>query len=93
MDAKLFLNLVVYFLFFKDFIYLFIDRGEGKEKEREASKYGCFSCSPNLACNPRMFPDWESNLRPFSLQASAQSIEPHQPGLVVYFLNILFIYF
>ena len=35
MDAKLFLNLVVYFLFFKDFIYLFIDRGEGKEKERE----------------------------------------------------------
>ena len=39
MDAKLFLNLVVYFLFFKDFIYLFIDRGEGKEKARERNIY------------------------------------------------------
>ena len=65
----------------KDFIYLFLESGEGKEKEREASKYGCFSCSPNLACNPRMFPDWESNLRPFSSQAGVQSTEPHQLGL------------
>ena len=36
---------------------------------------------PDLACNPGMYPDWESNQRPFGLQAGAQSTEPHQPGL------------
>ena len=77
-------------------MYLFRERG--REGEREGEKHQCVvaSCAPctgDLACTPGMCPDWESNLRPFSLQASAQSIEPHQPGLVVYFLNILFIYF
>ena len=43
---------------------------------------GCLSHTPtqDLACNPSMCPDWESNWRPFSSQASAQSTEPHQPG-------------
>ena len=27
------------------------------------------------------WPDWELNLRPFVLQASTQSTEPHQPSL------------
>ena len=35
----------------------------------------------NLAHNPGMCPDWESNQRPFGSQAGAQSTEPHQPGL------------
>ena len=30
---------------------------------------------------PGMCPDWESNRRPSCSQASAQSTEPHQPGL------------
>ena len=34
----------------------------------------------DLAHNPGMCPDWESNLRPFHLQVSAQSTEPHQSG-------------
>ena len=34
----------------------------------------------DLACNPGMCPDWESNWRPFGSQAGAQSTEPHQPG-------------
>ena len=29
--------------------------------------------------------DWESNQRPFSLQAGTQSTEPHQPGLLFVF--------
>ena len=48
---------------------------------------GCHlsATSPNpttrdLACNPGMCPDWESNQRPFGLQSSTQSTEPHQPG-------------
>ena len=37
----------------------------------------------DLACNPGMGPDWESNQGPFGSQASAQSTEPHQPGLIL----------
>ena len=34
--------------FFKDFIYLFLEKGEGKEKERESNinVAGCLSCAP-----------------------------------------------
>ena len=35
----------------------------------------------NLAHNPGMCPDWESNQQPFGSQAGTQSTEPHQPGL------------
>ena len=34
----------------------------------------------DLACNPGLCPDWESNPQPFGLQAGAQSTEPQQPG-------------
>ena len=33
----------------------------------------------DLAPNPGMRPDWESNWRPFGSQAGTQSTEPHQP--------------
>ena len=36
----------------------------------------------DLAHNPGMCPDWESNQQPFGLQACTQSTEPHQPGPV-----------
>ena len=70
---------------FKDFIYLFLERGDQREKEGE--KHQCVVASHvpltgDLACHPGMCPDWESNQQPFGLQASAQSTEPHQPGLV-----------
>ena len=72
-------------LFFKDFIYLFLDRGEGREKERERNINVwlplAHSAPGNWAHNPGMFPDWESNQQPFGLQASAHSTGPHQPGL------------
>ena len=67
---------------FKDFIYLFLDRGERGRKRR---KHQCVvpSHTPptgDLAYSPGMYPDWELNQRPFGLQASTQSTEPHQPG-------------
>ena len=34
----------------------------------------------DLACNPGICSDWESNLGPFGLQDGTQSTEPHQPG-------------
>ena len=68
-------------IFFKDFIY-FYREGKGRRKR---GKYQCviISCVPptgDLACNPGICPDWESNQQPFGSQAGAQSTEPHQPG-------------
>ena len=50
------------FLFFKDFIYLFLE-GKGR---RKGEKYRCAVASfvpstGDLACNPVMCLDWESN--------------------------------
>ena len=69
--------------FFKDFIYLFLERG--KEGEREGEKHQCVVASHvsptgDLAHNPGMCPDWESNRWPFGSQARTQSTNPHQPG-------------
>ena len=55
-------------------------------EEEGEEKYQCVVASRasptgDLAHNPGMCPDWESNQRPFGLQTSAQSTEPHQPGL------------
>ena len=49
-----------------------------------------YGASPtgDLAHNPGMCPDWESNQRPLGFQAHAQSTEPHQPGLNVNILNM-----
>ena len=42
----------------------------------------------DLAHNPGMGPDWESNRQPFGLQAGTQSTEPQHPGLI--YLTICF---
>ena len=61
-------------------------REREREGKREGEKHQCVvaSCvrhTGDLACNPGMYPDWESNQRPLSSQARTQSTEPHQPGL------------
>ena len=81
---KLKMIIILNFYFFKDLIYLFLERGEGREKEGEKHQCVVASCTPptrDLACNPGMCPDWESNQQPLGSQAGAQSPEPHQPGL------------
>ena len=47
-------------------LYLFLERGERKEKDREKNSHQCVvaTCTPptgGLACNPGMYSDWESN--------------------------------
>ena len=44
----------------------------------------------DVAHNPGMCSDWEWNQWPFGSQASTQSTEPHQPGLIYLFFNIFF---
>ena len=78
---------------FKRF-YLFIFRERGREREREGMKHQCVVAShapptgwgPELACNPGMCRDQESNCPPFGSQAGAQTTEPHQPAC---FINII----
>ena len=72
------------FLMFKIF-YLFIFRERGREGEREGEKHQCVVASHtpptgDLACNPCMCPDRESNWWPFPSQSNTQSTESHQPG-------------
>ena len=78
--------------FFKILFFLFLERGEGKKKERERniSVWLPFACPPtgDQACNPGMYPNWELNWRPFGSQACAQSTELHQPGPILTFISM-----
>ena len=75
-------------IFFKDFFITFRERRrEGEREERNINvreiHWSVVSHTPptgDLAQNPGLCPDWESNQQPFGLQAGAQSTEPHQPG-------------
>ena len=63
-------------------LYLFLDRGEGREKERDVQEKHQLVASwapsgGDLAHNPGMCPDQESNWWPSSFQASTQTTEPH----------------
>ena len=61
---------ISFFFFFKDFTYSFLERGEGREKEREkhrCARYtyplvaSCGAPTGYLAHKPGMCPDWELN--------------------------------
>ena len=41
-----------FFFFFFNFIHLFSERGEEREKEREISMCGCLSCGPHRGPGP-----------------------------------------
>ena len=65
----------------KDFIYLLLERGEGKEKEREKNINVWLLLSPPYwGPGPGLCPDWESNWQHW-FRVHAQSTELHQPGL------------
>ena len=60
----------------------------GRGGEREGEKHQCVVAprvppTGDLAYNPSMCPDWESNQGPFDLQAGIQSTEPQQTEQVV----------
>ena len=89
----------LFFFFLKDFIYLFLDRGEGRETERERNinvwlplMCSALGTTGDLARNPGMCPNWELNQQPSDSQAGTQSTEPHQPRLLLDIFFYLFIY-
>ena len=57
--------------------YFFLERGEGREKERERNINVWLPLErPPLG----ICPDWESNWPPFGSQPILSPTEPHQPG-------------
>ena len=77
------------FIFFLDFIYLYLERGEEKEKEGERNihvreKYWLVASHtpPNgdLTHNPGVCPDWELNLWPFGSQAALNPLSHTSHG-------------
>ena len=62
---KKFLKLSFFFLK-KDFVYLFLEKGEGEKHQYVVASHVAPTGDP--ACNPGMCPDWESNQWPFSSQ-------------------------
>ena len=72
-------------LLFKDFIYLLLERGKGRERNinMQETRELVVSCLPpagNPAHNPGMCPEWESNWWLLGSQDSPKSTEPHQLG-------------
>ena len=77
--------------FFKDFIH-FIFRQRGSEGGREGEKHQCVAASHapptgDLACNPGMCLNLESNLGPFGSQAGAQSTGHSSQGYLVFLIK------
>ena len=69
-------------VFFKDFTYLFLERGDERERninvqDKHRSIASRIPPARDLVRNPGMCPDQELNQRPLGLQARAQSTEPH----------------
>ena len=70
--------------FLKEFIYLFLEREEGREKERERNiSVWLPIMHPQLGTWPapqtRALTGNQTG-KPFGLQAGTQATEPHQPG-------------
>ena len=67
-------------------LFIFRERGgrernsDVREKHHLVASHAPLPPTRDLARNPGMCPDWESNRRPFGSQAGVRSTEPHQPG-------------
>ena len=73
-------------IFLKDFIYLFLEKRKGRKRGGETSTWERninplslpMPPTQDLACNPSIFLDQESNQWPFGLQDNIQPTELHQ---------------
>ena len=78
---------------FLKILLIFRDREKERDSNMDVQKIHwlvvfCMPPTGDLAHNPGMWPDWESNQWPFASQAGTQSTEPHQPGPICSFWNL-----
>ena len=72
-------------IFLKNFTYLFLEKGREGEREGEQHQWVVASqVAPtgDLAHNPGMRPDWESNWRPFGLQPALNPLSYASQGCI-----------
>ena len=78
-------------LLFKKF-YLLIFKDRGRERDREGEKYQCevdshVAPTGDLAHNPGVCPDWESNQRPFDSQPALYPLSYTSQSVTYKFKN------
>ena len=85
---------MIVFLRFCLFIYLFLERQRGGEREgetvlweRNISGLSLLTHPSQGSRSPGMCPDWKSNRRPFALQSNTKPAEPDQSGHIVIILH------
>ena len=93
-DADNFYYLISFF--FKAFIYLFLEKGEGREKTREKETSMCkrniidrlplHAPTQGPDPQPRHVPWLESNRWPFALRSDTQPTEPRRSGHISFLL-------
>ena len=66
-------------------IYFYREEKGGRKRNRHERNIDWLplicALTGDWTCNPGMCADWESNLRPFTLQDDTQPTEPHHSGL------------
>ena len=82
------------FLFFLKILFIFRERGRQREREGNISMWLPLACPQmgNLACNPGMCPDWETNQQRFGSQASTNPLSHTRQGSLFYFLIFICIF-
>ena len=84
-----FLKMVFFFKILFGFVLFCLREGRENERERYQSVASRAPPSGDLACNPGVCPDWESNWQPSGLWDDAQHTEPHHSELVICFESLL----
>ena len=81
-------QLDIHMQIFKDY---FLERGEGREKERERNITVWLPLAHpptgDLACNPGLCPDWESNWQPFGFSLALNPL--NHTSQDIFFLHLL----
>ena len=68
--------------FFKDFIYLFEGEGGGEKHQCVVASHA--PPTGDLAPNPGMCPNWESNQQPFGLQPVLNPLSYTSQGVLIF---------
>ena len=82
------INFLSFFL--NEFICLFLETGEGKEREGEKHQCVVASRAPpagDLTCNPGMCPDWELNCDPLVPRPALNPLSYTSQGRKIYFYS------
>ena len=84
------------FFLLRFYLFYFLERGDGREKERQRNinVWLPLTWPPtgDLACNPGMCPDWESNWWPFGSQLELNPLSYTSQGPLTTFYHLCYLF-